>query len=57
MCCVFLQYNRTALHLAAEKGHYNIVTFLYGQGAAVDKVDDVSSTCVRVHDVIDSHSN
>ena len=43
LCCVFLQLNETALHLAADGGHYNVVTFLCNQGAVVDKIDNVSS--------------
>ena len=42
-CCVFLQLNNwTALHLAAEAGHYNVVAWLLSHGARVNDGDYVS---------------
>ena len=39
---VFLQDNWTALHLAANSGHDNVVTFLFNHGAKVDATTNVS---------------
>ena len=40
--CLFLQLKRTALHIAARAGHYNVVTSLIRYGADVKDVDRVS---------------
>ena len=39
---VFLQYNYTALHVAAKYGCNNIISALISYGAKVNVVDDVS---------------
>ena len=42
LCCVFLQNNSTALHIAAQCGCSEVIGYLLTHGAAVDAVDDVS---------------
>ena len=42
LCCVLLQFNYTALHIAAMYGKNNILQHLNEQGARVDDVDTVS---------------
>ena len=39
---VILQDNWTALHIAAMRGHYNVVDYLINHGARVNDVTDVS---------------
>ena len=52
LCCVFLQKNCTALHLAAMKGYNEVIDYLIQCGAAVNAVDEVSyyhnNVCVGV---------
>ena len=42
MCCVFLQYNSTPLHLASCYGHTAVVDQLIRSGAAIDQTNEVS---------------
>ena len=42
MCCVFLQYKNTPLHLASGEGHAAAVDVLLRNGAAVNQTNDVS---------------
>ena len=44
-CCVFLQYNDTALHWAAGYGKHSFITYLVGLGAEVDAINVVSYHC------------
>ena len=44
--CTYLQYGQTPLHLAAEKGHLEVVRHLLSSGDDVNKADNVS---VRLH--------
>ena len=49
--CIFLQLNRTALHLAAGGGHNIVMTFVINHGAGIDDVDDlVSAICACYHE-------
>ena len=40
-----LQYSRSLLHVAAEKGHVGIINTLITHGANVDTIDKVYGTC------------
>ena len=44
LCCVFLQLNQTALHVAARSGNNNVISTLISNGANVNVTDrdDVS---------------
>ena len=41
-----LQDGRSALHVAAEKGHTIVVSVLISHGADVNTKDEVKNTCV-----------
>ena len=43
---VFLQYDKTPLHLAAERGHLNVVEFLHAKGTDIHAKDNV---CVCIY--------
>ena len=42
MCCVFLQFKNTPLHLASMEGHSAMVDQLIRYGAAINQTNDVS---------------
>ena len=42
MCCVFLQYKSTPLHVASREGHDAVVDLLLKKGAAINKSNFVS---------------
>ena len=41
MCCVFLQYNYTPLHIASIHGHTAVVDQLIRYGAAINQTNKV----------------
>ena len=43
LCCVLLQYNKTALHYAAANGKNSALKFLIDHEARVDDVDRIVS--------------
>ena len=40
--CFSMQLNRTGLHYAASKGHYNVISSLLNWGSEVDAITGVS---------------
>ena len=48
MCCVFLQYGETPLHVAASNGHLDVAKLILMKPEMIKQTDNVSEHCQTI---------
>ena len=48
MCCVFLQYGWTPLHVAASNGHLDVAKLILMKPEMIKQTDNVSEHCQTI---------